>query len=111
MEKRIEIACRDCELGDQPSTTSRTPRQQFILSTQQKALLAPEEHDPKELHRQGGRVEEWWQEEVADYVDTMTPAMKKVLAKTDQETDVKDDLWRHAWETKYGKVMEDHTTF
>ena len=57
------------------------------------------------------KADEWRSrpEEVADYVDTMTPAMKKVLAKTDHETDVKDDLWRHAWETKYGKVMEEHT--
>ena len=38
-----------------------------------------------------------WQEEVADSVDTMTPGMKKVLAEIDQ--------------TKYGKVMEEHSNF
>ena len=57
------------------------------------------------------KTDEWrsWPEEVADYVDTMTPGMKKVLAEIDQETDVIDDLWRHARETKYGKVTEEHT--
>ena len=56
------------------------------------------------------KADEWrsWQEEVADYVDTVTPGMKKVLAEIDQETDVIDELWRHARETKYGKVMEEH---
>ena len=49
-----------------------------------------------------------WQEEVADYVDTLTPGMKKVLAEIDQETDVIDAFWRRARETKYGKVMEEH---
>ena len=34
--------------------------------------------------------------------------MKKVLAEIDQETDVIDELWRHARETKYGKEMEEH---
>ena len=29
-----------------------------------------------------------WQEEVADYVDAMTPGVKKVPAEIDQETDV-----------------------
>ena len=49
---------------------------------------------------------EWrsWQEEVADHLDTMTPGTKKVPAEIDQETDVIDELWRHARETKYGKV-------
>ena len=42
-------------------------------------------------------------------MDTMTPGMKKVLAEIDHETDVIDDLWRHARETKYGKVKEEHT--
>ena len=42
-------------------------------------------------------------------MDTMTPGNKKVLAEIDQETDVIDELWRHARETKYGKVMEEHT--
>ena len=57
------------------------------------------------------KADKWksWQEEVADYVDTMTPGMKKVLADIDQETDVIDDLWRHVRETKYCKVMEEHT--
>ena len=56
------------------------------------------------------KTDEWrsWQEEVADYVDTMTPGMKKVLAEIDQETDVIDEHWRHARQTKYGKVMEEH---
>ena len=39
----------------------------------------------------------------------MTPGVKKVLAELYQETDVTHDLWRHARETKYGKVMEQHT--
>ena len=39
----------------------------------------------------------------------MTPGMKKVLAEIEKETDVNDDFWRHAWETKYGEVMEEHT--
>ena len=45
------------------------------------------------------KADEWrsWQEEVADYVDTVTPGMKKVLAEID-----------HARATKYGKVMEEH---
>ena len=47
--------------------------------------------------------------EVADYVDTMTPGIKKVLAEIDQVTDIIDDLWRHARETKCGTVMEEHT--
>ena len=57
------------------------------------------------------KADKWksWQEEVADYVDTMTPGMRKVLADIDQETDVIDDLWRHVRETKNGKVMEEHT--
>ena len=57
------------------------------------------------------KADEWrsWQEEFADYVDTVTRGMKKVLAEIDQETDVIDELWRHARETKYGKVMEEHT--
>ena len=57
------------------------------------------------------KADEWrsWQEEVADYVGTETPGMKKVLAEIDQKTDVIDALWRHARETKYGKVMEEHT--
>ena len=57
------------------------------------------------------KANEWrnWQEEVADYVDTVTPRMKKVLAEIDQETDVIDDIWRDARETKYGKVMEEQT--
>ena len=44
------------------------------------------------------KADEWrsWQEEVADYVDTVTPGMKKVLAEIDQETDVIDELWRRA---------------
>ena len=48
------------------------------------------------------KADEWrsWQEEVADYVDTMTPGMKKVLAEIAQETDVIDELWRHPRETK-----------
>ena len=48
------------------------------------------------------KFDEWrsWQEEVADYVDTMTPGMKKILAEINQETDVIDELWRHARETK-----------
>ena len=48
------------------------------------------------------KADEWgsWQEEVADYVDTTTPGMKKVLAEIDQETDVIDELWRHPWGTK-----------
>ena len=56
-------------------------------------------------------ADEWrsWQEGVADYADTMTPGMKKVLAEVDQEADVIDGLWRDARETKYGKVMEEHT--
>ena len=56
------------------------------------------------------KADEWrsWHEEVVDCVDTMTPGMKKVLAEIDQGTDVIDDLWRRAWETKYGKVMEEH---
>ena len=59
------------------------------------------------------KADEWrsWQEEVADYVDTVTPGMKKVLAEIDQETDVIDELWRHARETKYGKVLEEHINF
>ena len=36
-------------------------------------------------------------------MDTVTPGMKKVPAEIDQETDVIDELWRHARETKYGK--------
>ena len=36
----------------------------------------------------------------------MTPGMKKVLAEI-----VIDELWRHARETKYGKVMEEHINF
>ena len=57
------------------------------------------------------KADEWrsCQEEVADYVDTVTPGMKKVLVEIDQETDVIDDLWRHPRETKDGKVMEEHT--
>ena len=57
------------------------------------------------------KADEWrsWQEEVAGYVDTVTQELKKVLAEIDQETDVTDDFWRHARETKYGKVMEEHT--
>ena len=47
--------------------------------------------------------------EVADYVDTMTLGKKKVLAEIEQEADAIDDLWRHARETKYGNVMEEHT--
>ena len=55
-------------------------------------------------------ADDWrsWQEEVADYVDTMTPGMKRVPAEIDQETDVIDDLSRHARDTKYGQVMEEH---
>ena len=37
------------------------------------------------------------------------PRMKDVLAEIVQETDVIDDLWRHARETKFGKVMEERT--
>ena len=44
-------------------------------------------------------------------MDTTTPGMNKVLAEIDQETDVIDDLWRHALETKCGKVMEEQTNF
>ena len=46
------------------------------------------------------KSDEWrsWQGEVADYVDTMTPGMKKV--EINEETDVIDELWRHARETK-----------
>ena len=57
------------------------------------------------------KADEWrsWQEEVADYVDTMTPGMMQVVAEIDQEPDVIDDLWRHAREMIYGKVMEEHT--
>ena len=56
------------------------------------------------------KADEWrsWQKDISDYVDTVTPEMKKVLAEIDQETDVIDELWRHARETKYGKVMEEH---
>ena len=102
------LQVENCEHGDQLSTTSCTPRKQFIRSVQQHGLLAPEEHDPTELHR---KADEWrsWQEEVVDYVDTLTLGMKKVLAEIDQETDVINDLWRHVRETKYGKVMEEHT--
>ena len=48
------------------------------------------------------KADEWrsWQEEVADYVDTMTWNDKKVPAEIDQETDVIDELWRHARGTK-----------
>ena len=42
-------------------------------------------------------------------MDTITPGMKKVLAEIDQETDVIDDLSRLARDTKYCKVMEEHT--
>ena len=57
------------------------------------------------------KADEWrsWQVEVADFVDTTAPGMKKVLAEIDQETEVIDDLWRRARETKYGEVMEGHT--
>ena len=50
------------------------------------------------------KADEWrsWQEEATDDVDTKTPGMKKVLADIDQETDVIDELWRHARETMYG---------
>ena len=34
--------------------------------------------------------------------------MTEVLAEFDWETDVIDDLWRHARETKYDKVMVEH---
>ena len=56
------------------------------------------------------KADEWrsWQEEVADYVDTMTRGMKKVSAEIDQEMDVTDEPLRHVWETKYGKLMEVH---
>ena len=37
------------------------------------------------------------------------PGMMKVVAEIDQEPDVIDDLWRHAREMMYGKVMEEHT--
>ena len=55
------------------------------------------------------KADEWrsWQEEIADYMDTTTPGMNKVLPEIDHETDVIDDLWRHARETKYGKVIAD----
>ena len=36
--------------------------------------------------------------------------MKKILAEIDQETDVIAELWRHARETEYGKVMEERVT-
>ena len=49
------------------------------------------------------------QKDFADYVDTLTLGMKEVLAEIDQETDVIDDFWRHARETKYGKVMQERT--
>ena len=55
---RLLFACRDCEHGDQHSTTSCTLGRQLIRNIQQQGLLAPEEHDPQELYRQGGRVEE-----------------------------------------------------
>ena len=50
------------------------------------------------------KADEWrsWQEEATEDVDTMTPGMKKVLAEIDQETDVIDELWRHARGTMYG---------
>ena len=39
----------------------------------------------------------------------MTAGTKKVPAEIDQETDVTENLWRCARETKYGKVTEEHT--
>ena len=42
-------------------------------------------------------------------MDTMTPGMKKVPSEIEQETNVINDLWRHARETKYGKVLGEHT--
>ena len=92
------IACRDCKHGDQPSATSCTLGKQYIGLVHQQGPFAPEKHGPKDLDK----ADEWkgWEEEVADYVGTMTPAMKQVLAEIDKKTDVIYELWRHPRRTK-----------
>ena len=55
--------------------------------------------DPKELHRQGGRVEELTGGScgLRGHDD---PGMTKVLVEIDQETHVVGDFWRHAREVR-----------
>ena len=58
------------------------------------------------------KAEEWriWQEEVADYIDTVTPGMKEVLEAVDKEEGVVDELWRDGMTHKYhGDLLKEHT--
>ena len=51
--------------------------------------------------------EEWrvWQEEVADYIDTMTPGMKKILEEVDKEEGVVDELWRDSLSDRHAESL------
>ena len=68
-----------------------------------KGLRAPEVHDPNELHRQGGRVEE---------LAGGSCGLCRRIDPGHEEGSCRDrpgDERQQARETKYGKVMEEHT--